>query len=119
MPDFMLHIAQVLNKRLAGSSAVGYSGDINISFYSGGLTMGFKDGKLIRAADWGPTKDNNWDDAGWNARFPGLVFLQLLFGFRSVDDLLYSFPEASVDSTITKVLLDTLFPKQPSRVLEQ
>jgi hypothetical protein len=50
------------------------------------------------------------------AAFPPLVFLQLLFGYRSLAELRYAFPdcEASHEGTL---LLNALFPKQPSLVV--
>jgi hypothetical protein len=116
LPGFILHIASPLNRRIAESVAAGYSGDINLSFYTGGLTMRFEEGKLVSAAPWGPSIETGWSDEGWNARFPGLTFLQLLFGFRSVDDLLHAFPDASIDSSSTREVLNALFPTKPSSI---
>jgi hypothetical protein len=41
------------------------------------------------------------------------VFLQLLFGRRSLADLRYAFPDAWANDEAT-MLLETLFPQQPS-----
>jgi hypothetical protein len=52
-----------------------------------------------------------------DAGFPDLTFLQLLFGYRSLDDLKYAFADCWTSGTITHALLDSLFPKQSSNVL--
>ena len=47
---------------------------------------------------------------------PGLTFLQLLFGFRSVEDLEYAFPDCIMSSQEARDLLNILFPKRASWV---
>ncbi len=51
-----------------------------------------------------------------DAAFPDLTFLQLLFGFRSLDELRHAFPDCSVASDHARALLPVLFPKKPSHV---
>ena len=48
--------------------------------------------------------------------FPDLTFLQLLFGFRSLADVQYAYPDCLVTSDAARVLLPILFPKKPSQV---
>ena len=50
---------------------------------------------------------------GW---IPDLVFLKMLFGYRSLEDLEYAFPDCIVSSQEARVLLDILFPRQISQV---
>jgi hypothetical protein len=52
-----------------------------------------------------------------NADFPGLTFLQMVFGYRSLDELYLSFPDCLWDTNETRALLNILFPKKPSDVL--
>lgn len=91
----------------------GFTGELNINFYPGGLRLVFEQGILTGAADWSaPETGERWDGAG----FPSLVFLQLLFGHRSLEELRYAFPDCWADEEPT-LLLNALFPKQVSWVL--
>jgi hypothetical protein len=91
----------------------GFSGDLKISFYRGGLRLVFEGGRLAEAADWqAPPTNEEWDGAG----FPPLVFLQLLFGHRSLEELGYAFPDCRADEEPT-LLLNALFPKRTSWVV--
>ena len=113
MPGFIRHIAPVLERRLAASVMSGFSGDLKLSFYRGGLRLVFEQGRLTKAGDWqAPDTDQHWDGAG----FPPLVFLQLLFGHRSLEELRYAFPDCWADEEST-LLLNALFPKQTSSVV--
>ena len=47
---------------------------------------------------------------------PGLAFLKMLFGYRSLEDLEYAFPDCIVSSEEARGLLDVLFPKQISHL---
>ena len=51
-----------------------------------------------------------------DAGFPNLTFLQLLFGYRSLDELKYAFADCWTDGPNVQVLLDSLFPKMPSDI---
>jgi hypothetical protein len=48
--------------------------------------------------------------------FPGLTFLQILFGYRSLEELQQSFPDCWCDSEEVRALIDILFPKKFSDV---
>jgi len=50
------------------------------------------------------------------ASFPDLTFLQLLFGYRSLEELEYAFADCQVESDEARALLTALFPRQPSNV---
>jgi hypothetical protein len=113
VPGFVRHIASVLERRLAHSAMSGYNGELLLTFYRGGLRLVFQQGQLTEAADWQePAPNQNWDGAG----FPPLVFLQLLFGHRSLAELRYTFPDCWADDE-PALLLDALFPKQESWVI--
>ena len=89
LPAFLLHIAPALEKRLAASPVVGHSGDITLDFYRGGLRMVFEQGRLTGAESWcAPLYDSNASGG-----FPPLVFLQVLFGHRSIEGLRHAFPD--------------------------
>ena len=112
LPKFLQLIAPVLERRLASSIVAGYSGELKFDFYRGGLRMIFERGRLQTVEDWRrPIWDTN-EDGG----FPPLVFLQLLFGYRSLDALRAAFPDVWVNDNV-ELLVTTLFPYRPSRVL--
>ncbi|HEY0603830.1 MAG TPA: GNAT family N-acetyltransferase [Herpetosiphonaceae bacterium] len=115
VPDLvalMRKIAPVLERRIAESVLVGYSGEIKINLYRGGLRLAFEKG-VLRTVE-------PWQIAIWNAAvdaaFPPLVFLQLLFGHRSLDQLRDMFPDVSAGGQ-HQLLLQTLFPARPSLVM--
>lgn len=115
VPDlvaFLRHIAPVLERRLEQSALSGYSGDLRMNFYRGGLRMVFEHGRLTTVEDW---RNPVW---GGNAvaGFPPLVFLQLLFGRRSLDDLRYAYPDVRANDEAQPVL-NALFPARPSWVI--
>ena len=111
IPAFLRYIAPVLEARLAGSIMPAYTGEVNIDFYRDGLRLQFVEGKLVLTEPWQAPLYGN--DA--NAGFPPFVFLQLLFGYRSLDELREFLPDvwASPDAAI---LLNSLFPKLGSVV---
>ena len=108
---FLRHIAPVLEERLATSVAAGHSGELQLGFYRDGLRLVFDQGRLTVVEAWEP--GDNWESA---PAFPGLTFLQLLFGYRSLAELEHAFADCFVDGEEERVLLDALFPKQPSQV---
>lgn len=112
LPKFMQLIAPALERRLASSVVASYSGELRFDFYRGGLRMVFEQGKLQGVEGW---RRPIWN-ANEDARFPPLVFLQLLFGYRSLDALRAAFPDVRVNENV-EVLVATLFPYRPSRVM--
>jgi len=109
LPRFILHIAPALERRLADSPMAGYSGRLVLNFYRGGLQVLFENGRLITAEHW---RSQVWE-TNENAGFPPLVFLQLLFGHRSLDELRYAYPDVWANND-SELLLKTLFPSSPS-----
>ena len=109
VPDlngFIRHIAPALEGRLARSPASGHTGELKISFYRTGTRLVFEEGRLSAVEHWKPTSED-----GGQASFPGLTFLQLLFGYRELDELRYAFPDCRCDGDEARVLLEALFPK--------
>lgn len=64
------------------------------------------DNLLLR---WGRPEDAD-------ALFPELTFLQLLFGYRSYEELDAAFADCYAEKAEAAVLLNALFPKRPSFV---
>jgi GNAT superfamily N-acetyltransferase len=115
VPDvlaFIRHIAPALERRLAHSAAAAYTGELTLDFYRGGLHMVFDKGHITHIEPWrAPAYKNNAD-----ASCPALIFLQLLFGYRSLHELRYAFPDVRVEKSEAVVLLNALFPKKFSWV---
>jgi hypothetical protein len=111
LPGFIRHIAPALEKRLAESIAAGFSGELKISFYRDGLRMVFVRGRLKTVETW---KSTTKDDE--SAAFPDLTFLQLLFGYRSLNELCFAFKDCYWSNNTARVVLNALFPKRLSDV---
>jgi GNAT superfamily N-acetyltransferase len=109
VPAFLQHIAPVLEERLAQSILTGYTGALKLTFYRSGLYLQVEGGKLVTVEPWRGSEDDA--DAGC----PPLIFLQLLFGYRSLDELRAIFPDVWAQSDV-RLLIRTLFPKRPSTV---
>ena len=110
LPGFLKRVTPVLEERLAASVAAGHSGEVKISFYRDGLRLCFEEGRIDVQA---------WQTVGEreaNAAFPGLSFLQLLFGYRSLQELSESLADCFASGDEARVLLEALFPKAPSDV---
>ena len=98
--------------RLATSVIPGYTGRLRLDFYRSALLLSFVNGRLTAAETTHDTRSGDEATAG----FPPTVFLQLLFGRRSLDDLRYAFPDVWANAE-GQLLLDVLFPRQRSHVL--
>jgi GNAT superfamily N-acetyltransferase len=114
VPDivaFLRCIAPVLERNLAGSVAVGHTGELKLSAYRSGVKLVFDKGHISAIEPWKPTADD-----GGNAAFPGYTFLQVLFGYRSLDELRDAFPDCWVGGNAMRALVDALFPRHESSV---
>jgi len=111
LTGFLRQITPALEARLADSVLVGHSGELKLNFYRTGLCLTFVAGRLTDIAPWQPDAHERS-----HASFPDLTFLQLLFGFKSLDELNHAFPDCMVRSDDARVLLNTLFPKQGSNI---
>jgi len=112
MPKFLRTIAPALERRIAESAIVGYSGETKINFYRSGLRFVLNKGKLESIEPWMPSHEERG-----NAAFPNLSFLQLVFGYRTYEELEQSFADCTYMNDETRVLLNTLFPKKASSVM--
>ena len=111
LPAFLLHVAPVLEENLSHSVAAGHTATLHLSFYSSGLRLEIRQGRINAVNPWTPTPENPGD-----ARFPDLTFLQLLLGFRSLQDLGHILPDCSPGTGDTRILLQALFPRRPSNL---
>jgi hypothetical protein len=115
VPDlakFVSHVAPALERRLSHSIAANYTGELKLNFYRGGLRLAFENGRLTAAEDW---RSEPWGPEAQGG-FPPLVFLQLLFGHRSLRELRDIFPDVWASDDAAPVL-ESLFPKQRSWVV--
>ncbi|MEQ8672411.1 MAG: GNAT family N-acetyltransferase [Aggregatilineales bacterium] len=106
---FIQKIAPVLERRLAGSVANRFTGDLKIGFYDfTGVTITFEDGKI--------TGVTQGELAQAEVSFAYLTFLNILFGHRTRQDLIPILPE-SFAGRKAGILLDVLFPLKRSWLL--
>jgi hypothetical protein len=117
-------VAPVLARRVAASPMAGHTGELRLGFYRDGVRLALAGGAVRRVERWRPplslvgqemgrpSSDPRRPDAG----FPGLTFLHLLFGARSLEDLERTFPDCFARTGEVRALLAALFPTQPSDV---
>jgi len=110
LPAFVSHIAPALEKRLEESPQAGYTGDLKLNFYRQGLRFKFEEGS-ITVEGWKPDRVEEGE-----AAFPDLTFLQLLFGYRSLEELQHAYPDCSANTDDARALLPVLFPRKASHV---
>jgi len=112
LPGFLNQIKPVLERRLVESIATGLSREIKISFYRSGLRLVLDHGHITTIASWKPSPNT---DEGHIA-FPNLTFLQMVFGYRSYEELHYAFPDCWCENEEARVVLNALFPKKISNI---
>ena len=111
VPDlvgFLNHIKPVLETRLANSIACGHSGEYRIGMYPKGVRLILENGRI----KFDPWKPDHADHG--NAGFPMLTFTQILFGYRSFEELKFAFPDCWWSDENTRLLINILFPKKSS-----
>ena len=114
VPDivaFLRCIGPALEHNLANSVVVGYTGELKLSFYRSGVKLVFDKGRITAVEAWKPTAED-----GGNAAFPANTFLQVLFGYRSLQELRDAFPDCWAGGNAMRALIDALFPKRDSDV---
>lgn len=115
VPDvarFIQQIAPILERRLAHSSLVGFTGDLKLTFYQHGLRIRFEQGLLTLVEPWRAPAYQANPDAGC----PPSVFTQLLLGYRDLDELRAVFPDVWANPQ-AEIVLRVLFPARPSWVI--
>jgi hypothetical protein len=111
LPGFLNHLAPALEKRLAESLIPGYSGSLRLNLYKTGLKLTFENGKLTESAAYKP-QPNEMGEIG----LPDLTALQLVFGYRTLDELKSAYADCYWETDEARLLVSTLFPKKPSWV---
>src|SRR5688500_10981401 len=111
VPAFLNHIKPALEQRISASPVAGYAGEVKLNFYRDGVKLALDKGKITSVEAWKPDHANDGD-----AAFPDLTFLQVLFGYRSLEELEYAFADCWVTNDTARALVTSLFPKQNSHV---
>lgn len=113
VPDigaFLRHVAPVLERRLVGSAAHRFDGEIRLSFYNrSGLLMRFADGRLKAA------QTIQIGEERVNGALAYDMLLNLVFGMHSLSEIQAILPECWLDKT-AHAILDAIFPKGRSLV---
>lgn len=112
VPALLGQFAPALNARLAASPLAGHSGELYINAYTEGWRIAFEKGEISAVEPWEP----RGSDRKANCAFPPLVFLKLLFGYRSLGDVRGTYPDCWAGDEAA-VLLDILFPRHYSNVI--
>jgi len=116
MPDvagFLRLIRPVLEERLARSPLRDHDGEATLDLYREGHVLRFQHGTLTAIEPWQRTDPQ--DDADTSLSCPPLVFLKLLLGYRSLDQLSATYPDV-IARDDARLLIDTLFPRVHSIV---
>lgn len=112
VPQFLRHMTPLLEQRLADSILSGYSGELKFDFYPKGLRLRWEKGRMTAVEPW---QQPDYDEEEADLGIPRLLFNQLLLGYRSLSELRAIFPDVTVNGAAA-LLIDILFPKQPSHV---
>ena len=107
-----LAAAPALEAQLAESASAGYTGRVDLSFYRSGLRLQLDEGRLTGVETWQPSTDRPG-----HVGLPGLTFLQLLFGFRSLHELRDFLPDCVVRNETVGAVVEGLFPPQVSDLM--
>jgi hypothetical protein len=111
LPVFIRHIAPVLERRISESYLPGYTGQLRLNFYREGLRLVFEKGNLKEAESYKP-EASDMGEIG----LPDRTFLQLLFGYRSIDEVRAAYADCYWETQEAYVVTSTLFPRKPSFV---
>jgi hypothetical protein len=112
LPGFLRQVAPALEQRLAASPYASHTAEIKITFYKDGIRMVLEKGRLVTVEPYKPEPVGGVGDAG----FPGLTFLQLLFGYRSLEELRYAFADCWTENDEITGLLEAMFPQRSSDI---
>jgi hypothetical protein len=114
VPDivaFLSRVSPVLERNLAESDLARQTATLDISLYRQGVRIVLESGRVAAVESWRPSTACFGDVA-----FPDLTFLQLVFGFRSLDELRRSFPDCLVERDASAAIVSALFPQRVSNL---
>lgn len=106
MVGFLKQVTPALERRLAGSGANGYTGEMTLAFHNqSGVKFHFERGRI---------KDVTAEKIYWaDAAFPYDTFLNVLFGHRDLLQIRQALPDAYANKK-GRVLIEAMFPRQDS-----
>ena len=107
--ELLRALAPALDRRLANSVAVGWSGDVRVSWYRAGLRLVVRSGRVTAIE---PMRDVG----GAGAELPYDQLLQLVFGFRDLDTLLREHYDCTAADRRARAVLAACFPRRASCV---
>jgi hypothetical protein len=124
LPALLRRLTPVLERRLVASPLAGHTGELRLSFFRSGVRLVLEGGRIAGVHAWPPPRTAigldfaipSADERRPSATFPDLTFLQLVFGYRSLEELETAFPDCLTRGPEPRALLQALFPKAPSKV---
>ena len=102
---FLETIKHVLEQRIAASEFHGLSDTFRLGWYRQGAAMVFDQGMVVRVEEL-----HEAELTKSHVHMPPLVVNQLLLGYRTLDELIETYPDARVEPS-KKRLAQVLFPK--------
>ncbi len=112
VPALLTRLAPALNARLATSPLAGHSGELLVSTHVDGWRIVLEQGEISAVEPW----KSREKERKANCAFPPHVFLQLMFGYRSLAELRSAYADCWAADEAA-VLLDILFPRRGSTVI--
>lgn len=106
---FLSRIAPVLERRLAASDCEGLTKDLIINLFRQAYKLCFKSGKLVQVESMGFVDSSMGADGG-DLCIPTDAFIRLVFGYRSLDELMDAWPDIVMKAE-SRHLVDVLFPR--------
>ncbi len=107
---FLNVIKPVLERRLSGSGANRFTGELKVAFFDlTGVVLKFEDGRITS------TTDEKLAQYDWDAAFPYDMFLNVVLGRNSIAQIEPVLPEVYINQKAA-VLLEVLFPVKRSWV---
>jgi hypothetical protein len=117
LADFVTRIAPALERRLAASPFAGQSFSLDVSFYRGLLKLAFENGRLTTAEEHTSRRGlPPGETSGASVAMQRNQFVQLVFGYRSLEELRDTFPDVNIGDEQFHIV-SALFPKRFSRPL--
>ena len=116
VPDlgqFLRAVAPAFEARVAASPAVGFCGELLIDLFTERLALRFDSGRLVAVERARETLETGETTGSVDLRLPDEAFLHLLFGNRSLAEVVTTYADAAVCTDRGGLLGEVLFPRMP------